>query len=202
LDIWNYVLIVYGVAAALLVLVIALHPGVHLTGYGRNDWLVFAALALGPMLIGHTGVNYALRYLPAFVANLAILGEPVGATLIAWLLPGIREVPGIQTIVGGAVLLTGILLGAMRPQRRTYTLGRPLPRWLSLADDVFFLTGGVGVGTRAGRSQAWWSGRIAPHRKRCGRGRHRAAACAGRRRRARDVRTVGDQAAPGAAARR
>lgn len=121
LDIWNYVLIVYGVAAALLVLVIALHPGVHLTGYGRNDWLVFAALALGPMLIGHTGVNYALRYLPAFVANLAILGEPVGATLIAWLLPGIREVPGIQTIVGGAVLLTGILLGAMRPQRRTYT---------------------------------------------------------------------------------
>ncbi len=121
LDVWNYVFVVYGVAAALLVAVIALHPGVQLTGYGRNDWLVFVALALGPMLIGHTGVNYALRYLPAYVANLAILGEPVGATLIAWLLPAIREVPGVQTIAGGVVLLTGILIGAMRPRRRTYT---------------------------------------------------------------------------------
>ncbi len=120
LDVWNYVFVVYGIAAAILVLVIALHPGVGLTGYGRGDWLVFAALALGPMLIGHTGVNYALRYLPAFIANLAILGEPVGATLIAWLLPAIREVPGVQTVVGGAILLAGILVGALRPRRRTY----------------------------------------------------------------------------------
>ena len=121
LDVWNYVFVVYGVAAAVLVFVIALHPGVELTGYERGDWLVFAALAIGPMLIGHTGVNYALRYLPAFIANLAILGEPVGATLIAWLLPAIGEVPGVQTVIGGAILLAGILVGSLRPRRRTYT---------------------------------------------------------------------------------
>jgi len=121
LDIWNYVFVVYGVAAAVLVFVITVHPGVGLTGYARNDWLVFAALAFGPMLIGHTGVNYALRYLPAYVAILAILGEPVGATLIAWLLPAIGEVPGAQTVVGGVVLLSGILVGAMRPRRRDWT---------------------------------------------------------------------------------
>lgn len=120
LDIWNYALVVYSIAAAVLVAVIGVHPGVALFGYGRTDWLVFVALALGPMLIGHTGVNYALRYIPAFVANLAVLGEPVGATLIAWALPGIRETPTLQTIVGGAVLLAGIALGASaRPQRAT-----------------------------------------------------------------------------------
>lgn len=112
LDIWNYALVVYGIAALLLALVAAAHPHVDLTGYGRSDWLVFAALAVGPMLIGHTGVNYALRYLPAYVANLAILGEPLGATLIAWTLPGIRETPSLQTLLGGVVLLAGIVVGA------------------------------------------------------------------------------------------
>lgn len=121
LDVWNYVFVVYTVAAVLLVLVIIAHPGVSLTGYERSDWLVFAALALGPMLIGHTGINYALGYLPAYIANLATLGEPILATLIAWVLPAIGEVPGVQTITGGAVLLTGILIAVLYPQRRTYT---------------------------------------------------------------------------------
>lgn len=119
LDIWNYAFVVYSIAAAVLVAVIAAHPGVALFGYGRTDWLVFAALALGPMLIGHTGVNYALRYIPAFIANLAVLGEPVGATLIAWALPSIRETPTVQTIVGGVVLLSGIALGASARRRQT-----------------------------------------------------------------------------------
>lgn len=112
LDIWNYALVIYGVAAVILLGVVIVHPGVSAIGYQRSDWLVFVALAVGPMLIGHTGVNYALRYVPAYVANLAILGEPVGATLIAWALPGIREVPGPQTIAGGVVLLAGIAIGA------------------------------------------------------------------------------------------
>jgi drug/metabolite transporter (DMT)-like permease len=60
------------------------------------------------MMLGHTGLNYALRYVRAYVANLAVLGEPVGATLIAWLLPSIAEVPGPQVLVGGALILCGI----------------------------------------------------------------------------------------------
>ena len=57
------------------------------------------------MLLGHTGLNWALKYLPAYVVNLTLLGEPVGATLLAALLPGIREVPGVATFVGGALIL-------------------------------------------------------------------------------------------------
>ena len=40
------------------------------------------------MLIGHTGMNWALKFAPAFVVNLTVLGEPVGATLLAAVLPG------------------------------------------------------------------------------------------------------------------
>ena len=64
------------------------------------------------MLLGHTGLNWALKHSPAYVVNLTLLGEPVGATLIAAFLPGIREVPGILTLVGGTVVLAGILLAA------------------------------------------------------------------------------------------
>jgi drug/metabolite transporter (DMT)-like permease len=80
---------------------------------------VFLALAAGPMMLGHTGINYALGYLPAYVANLASLGEPVGATLIAWILPAIAEVPPPQTLLGGGMILIGIALGTLGFTRQT-----------------------------------------------------------------------------------
>jgi len=114
MDLWWYIGIIYGIAAVVLMGAALLIPDVAVTGYGRQDWLVFAALAAGPMMLGHTLVNYALRYLRAYIANLALLGEPVGATLIAWLLPAIAEVPGPQTLVGGLLILSGIGLTLVR----------------------------------------------------------------------------------------
>lgn len=115
LDLWWYIGIIYGIAAVVLVAAALASPQVRLTGHGAADWLVFAALAAGPMMIGHTGLNYALRYVRAYIANLAVLGEPVGATLIAWALPAIAEVPGPQVIAGGALILGGIGLTVLRP---------------------------------------------------------------------------------------
>lgn len=124
LDLWVYTGLVYGVAALVLVLA-ALATGIPLGGYPGREWGIFLALALGPMMLGHTGVNYALRYLPAYVANLALLGEPVGATLLAWALPAIAEVPPVQTLAGGALILAGIALGVADRRGR-----RPAPPWI------------------------------------------------------------------------
>ncbi len=111
LDLWSYVALVYGMAALMLLGLVLATPGVPLVrGYGAVDWAVFVALAAGPMMIGHTGVNYALRYLRAYMANLAVLGEPVGATLIAWLLPAIGERPGPSLLGGGFLILVGVAL--------------------------------------------------------------------------------------------
>jgi drug/metabolite transporter (DMT)-like permease len=119
LELWWYIGIVYGIAGAVLLLAALAMPDVRLTGYGGADWLVFIALAAGPMMLGHTGVNYALRYVRAYVANLALLGEPIGATMIAWLLPAIAEVPGPQTLIGGLLIIGGIGLTVLRPERRS-----------------------------------------------------------------------------------
>lgn len=116
-DLASYVTLVYGAAAGVLLVVVVAQPDVSLArGYSANDWWVFVALALGPMLIGHSGVNYALRYVRAYLANLAVLGEPVGATLIAWLLPAIAEQPSAATLGGGVLILAGVVL-ATRPAR-------------------------------------------------------------------------------------
>ena len=116
-GLWAYVALVYGAAFVVLVC-IAGARGVPLVGYAPRELLIFAALAAGPMLIGHTGMNYALRYVPAYVVNLTVLGEPVGATALAFLLPNIREVPGLGTLVGGVVTIAGILAAAVGRGRR------------------------------------------------------------------------------------
>jgi drug/metabolite transporter (DMT)-like permease len=109
LDLWPYVALVYG-ACFLALIGFALAVGAPLFPQAPREIAIFAGLALGPMLIGHTGCNWALRYLPAYVVNVALLGETVGATLLAAALPGIREVPPASTLAGGALILTGIIV--------------------------------------------------------------------------------------------
>jgi drug/metabolite transporter (DMT)-like permease len=120
-SLWPYVAVVYGAAFVVLV-AIAASRSVPLTGYPRRELLIFAALAAGPMLIGHTGMNYALRYLPAYLVNLTVLGEPVGATILAFVVPSIHEVPGGWTVAGGVTTLFGIGTAALR--RGTRDKGR------------------------------------------------------------------------------
>jgi len=106
-GIWRYATGVYAVAAAALAL-LALGYRTPLVGFGGRDWTVFGAMAAGPMLVGHTGMNYALRHFRATTVNVAALGEPVGATLLAWIIPAIHEVPTALALVGGVLALLGI----------------------------------------------------------------------------------------------
>jgi drug/metabolite transporter (DMT)-like permease len=114
LSLWPYVALVYG-ATFVTLTSISLVRSVPLVGYPPRELWIFAGLAAGPMLLGHTGMNYALRFFPAYVVNLTVLGEPIGATLLAMLIPWIREMPTLSTLIGGAVTLCGVLLAAWRP---------------------------------------------------------------------------------------
>lgn len=113
LDLWPYVALVYG-ACFVVLLGICVVTRAPLLPQPPREFAIFVALAAGPMLLGHTGLNWALKYLPAYVVNVTALGEPVGATLIAALVPSIREVPSTFTLVGGTFVLGGVLLAVAR----------------------------------------------------------------------------------------
>jgi drug/metabolite transporter (DMT)-like permease len=117
LDVWPYVALVYG-ACFLFLLVFAWAAHARVAPQPPREIGIFVALAIGPMLLGHTGLNWALRYLPAYVVNLTTLGEPVGATFLAAVLPGIREVPSVATFAGGALILAGIYSATRAPARQ------------------------------------------------------------------------------------
>ena len=47
-----------------------------------------------------------------YVVDLTGLGEPVWATILGAILPGIRQVPPVITFIGGAIILTGVFVAA------------------------------------------------------------------------------------------
>ena len=111
LDLTTYVTPVYSVAAVSLVLM-SLITGTRLTGFSNSTYGLFFLIALIPMIFGHTLYNWALRYLSAPVVSLSLLGEPVGASILAFLLLG--ESPNVFTIIGGGITLLGIFVSAYR----------------------------------------------------------------------------------------
>jgi drug/metabolite transporter (DMT)-like permease len=104
-----YIWIVYS-AAAITLVVLALASGKPLVGFSDFAWLMLAGLAFGPQLLGHSAVNWALKHLSASFIAVAILGEPIGSALLAWLFLG-EKFAALQ-LAGFAALLVGIYLAA------------------------------------------------------------------------------------------
>ncbi len=107
IDLLNYLAIVYS-GAAVLLLVTAKIMGFSLVGYSSTSWLMFVLLALVPQLIGHSCLNLAVRYVPVTLVSVAILGEPVGATLLGIIVLG--EMPAANEVIGGLLILAGIFI--------------------------------------------------------------------------------------------
>lgn len=104
-----YVTVVYTVcAASLLAFALADGAAVGLGDYPPREWLLFLAMAIGPGLLGHTVINWALEHVESSVVSVTLLGEPVGSTLLAVVF--LAEIPGFQTVAGAAVVLAGIYL--------------------------------------------------------------------------------------------
>ena len=86
--------------------VVVLVADVTLTGYDTRTWGWFMALALIPQLVGHGSLAWSLRWVGADVVAVVLLGEPIGAALLAWYILG--EVPSEAAWLGGPFLLAGI----------------------------------------------------------------------------------------------
>jgi len=115
IDILPYLTILYTCSAVIL-LVATMLSGHSLIGYSPDTYLMLILLALIPQLIGHSCLNMAVRLVPVTLVSVAILGEPVGATLLGALILG--EMPTTNEIIGGLLILGGIFI-VLRRSRRT-----------------------------------------------------------------------------------
>ena len=115
LSLVSYISVVYGFAAILLV-GMALLSGEALSGFHGLTYVWLLCLAAIPQLLGHTSYNFALGYLPAVFVSIAVLAEPIGATLLA--IPVLGEWPGFLEVAGGMMILMGISLATWNGQKR------------------------------------------------------------------------------------
>ncbi len=105
IDNLEYISIVYSIAAILL-LAISLFYNENITDYPTKTWIFFLLLALVPTVVGHSLYNWLLKYIPAYRVATVILGEPIGATILAIFF--FDQIPGWFTIIGGTLILFGI----------------------------------------------------------------------------------------------
>jgi drug/metabolite transporter (DMT)-like permease len=111
LSLIPYIAIVYGTAAVVMLgMVCVTRQGI--IGYSPATYLWLLLLALVPQLIGHSSFNWALAHLPATYVSVATLGEPIGSTLLAYVILG--EAPTPIKIAGAAMILVGIVIASQR----------------------------------------------------------------------------------------
>lgn len=103
----SYASLVYS-SAAILLLLSTLAFGYRLVGYSTTTYVMLVLLAVVPQLIGHSSLNWSLRFVPATLVTIAVLGEPVGATALAFLI--LNEAPTLSEIGGGILILVGIFI--------------------------------------------------------------------------------------------
>jgi drug/metabolite transporter (DMT)-like permease len=105
----SYIYIMYTIAA-LILLIMTFMTDHHFCGYLPKHYIFMVLLGLGPQVIGHSSFNWALKYLTAPVVAMGILGEPIGTTILSWLI--LKQPPTIKEFVGGAIICIGIYLAA------------------------------------------------------------------------------------------
>jgi drug/metabolite transporter (DMT)-like permease len=111
IGILSYTALTYS-SAALLLLVAVLAFGHPLFGYSSTTYLMLVLLAVVPQLIGHTSLNWSLRFVSATLVTIAVLGEPVLATALAFAI--LDEVPTVTEVIGGILILGGIFVAFRR----------------------------------------------------------------------------------------
>jgi drug/metabolite transporter (DMT)-like permease len=109
----SYAFVVYSVGT-LVLFGICIFFSANLQGFSLPVYGIILIMALVSGIFGHTFYNWSLEHVRASVASVALLGEPLGSTLLAFIVPWISQTPSRFTLIGGAIILFGIYLTARK----------------------------------------------------------------------------------------
>jgi drug/metabolite transporter (DMT)-like permease len=107
----SYAFVVYTVGTITLffICLVLSAPVYNLT---ITDYEIILLMALVSGILGHTLYNWSLGYIRASIMSVALLGEPIGSSLLAYAIPWIHQEPSLYTVIGGGIILVGIYLTA------------------------------------------------------------------------------------------
>jgi drug/metabolite transporter (DMT)-like permease len=107
-DLLSYIFPLYFTAGSFLFLTCLLTK-TPLNGYPSSAWLYLLLLALVPTVLGHSSINWSLKYFHPAVVGVFLLAEPVISIILAYFI--LSEAPTAVKLLGCAVVISGIALG-------------------------------------------------------------------------------------------
>ena len=113
-----YVFIVYSICTICL-LMVSIIISAPLYPLPLREYELFILMAIVPTILGHTFYNYALKYVKAQIVSVSLLGEPIGSSILAFIL--LSEPAPRLTIIGGCLILPGIYLAYIGRKREIET---------------------------------------------------------------------------------
>ncbi len=118
-----YIWVVYGTAGLALAVVLAVGR-IPVLGYSWQGYAYLVALGTIPQLIGHTTMNYAVKYVSATYVSIATKLEPIGSAILAFYI--FSEVPNQWQIIGSGVILVGVVIASLQPRARNAEAVEPI----------------------------------------------------------------------------
>jgi drug/metabolite transporter (DMT)-like permease len=115
LSLLSYIFVCYG-SAALILWAIVFALNLPVTGFNTSTYAAFIGMALISQLIGHTSYNWALKWFTAGLIAISLLGEPIVATFLAYLL--FNEGLTWSKVIGGALILSAIYIVASAENKK------------------------------------------------------------------------------------
>lgn len=120
-ETFEYILVIYTITSVILIIITLFASFTFMkgqnvfTGFSVKSYLFVFLLAVVSQLLGHTSFNYVLKFLkPDFVA-IIILGEPIGASIFAYLIFG--ETVSLVQLVGMAFIFLAVIIASKKGGR-------------------------------------------------------------------------------------
>jgi len=114
MDVLPYISMVYTFSASFL-LISSISLGIPFTGYKLSSYFYMVLLAIVSQLIGHTAFNWALKHLKASMIAITILGEPIGASILAYII--FRETIKSFQSVGIILIFLAIIIASRKAKK-------------------------------------------------------------------------------------
>ena len=105
-SLFAYTKILYFVASLTLFLICMVNKE-NILDYSYNEYMLLFLLGLVPTVAGHSIFNYSVRYIRPTIVACFPLGEPIIASIIAFIL--FNEALNLSIFIGGPLILFGLL---------------------------------------------------------------------------------------------